>query len=619
MLTLAQKQSIEIFFSYSQEDRKLRDKLANHLSILKHQKVINDWHEGEISAGQVSADEIERHLNSASIILLLISSDFLASEKLWQRDVTLAMRRHNDKEACVIPVLLRPCEWKSAQFGDLQALPKNEEAITSWQNQDEAFKEVAKEIRKAIEAKSDYISIPQTSKRRFKIPWRSLRNTLFASVPITLLVIVMRVMGIFEASELLLFDRIMQNQPTEPQDSKLLLVEITDDDRKHYSSDKNKYEISQNAASLSDKVIFQLLDKLIQKKPRVVGVDIYRDFSAYYPKLSELFKNKEKSKLLIFVCKFPYFLKEKDKGVDPPPETDVSIEQVGLSDLLDDSTGVIRRQLVTMPTPKTERTKNSKCRNNKSGEMESFSFKVAQKYLATDDKFKPYSMDVKDKFLKSGNTVLQQLAPHTSGGYKLNDYNGYQILLNYRFVKEDAKDSPDNLAQRISVKDVLDGKISDDDIKNKIVLIGTPSEGFDAAHATPFSSTKEGGEKMRGLYLQAQMVSQLVSAVSDQPPRPLLKVGSSIDEILLILIGSIVGSILPQLSKKSRYFLFILGGSYLFCILSFYLICYLFFSLSTKRWIPFFSPTSAFTLSVGVVIILVELQSPKKIKPQQHF
>ncbi|MDF5706657.1 MAG: CHASE2 domain-containing protein [Nostoc sp. S4] len=613
MLQLAPKQSIEIFFSYSQEDRKLRDKLANHLSILKHEKVITDWYEGEISAGQVSADEIERHLNSSRIILLLISADFLASEKLWQRDVTLAMKRHNAKEACVIPVLLRPCEWKSAQFGSLQALPRNEEAITSWQNQDEAFKEVAKEIRKAIEAKSDYISIPQTSKRRFKIPWRSLCATVFTSVPITLLVIGMRVMGVFEKSELLFFDRMMQNQPTESQDSKLLLVEITSDDIEYYNSDKNKkeYEISQKGASLSDKVIFQLLNSLIQKNPRVIGVDVYRDFSAYDPKLSKLFQDKEKSKLLIFVCKFPYTLEENDKGYDPPP--DVPIEQVGLSDLLDDGDGVIRRQLLTMGTPETT---NSRCRNKEKKEMESFSFKVAQKYLATDNKLKSYTKPNENGSFKSGNTVLQPLETLTQGGYNLknNSFDGYQILLNYRRQLSDH-----NIAQKTNVRKVLNNEIDDDLVKDKIVLIGTPSEGFDPDHATPFSSSKEGGKKMRGLYLQAQMVSQLVSAVSDREPRPILKVSSIGDEILLILIGSIVGSILPQLYRRSRYFLFILGGNYLFLILSFYFICLLFFSLSTKRWIPFFSPTCAFTLSVGVVIILVELQSPKKIRSQQYF
>ncbi|MEH1844104.1 MAG: CHASE2 domain-containing protein [Nostoc sp.] len=610
MITLAPKQSIEIFFSYSQEDRKLRDKLANHLSILKHEKVITDWHEGEISAGEVSADEIERHLNSSRIILLLISSDFLASEKLWQRDVTLAMKRHNDKEACVIPVLLRPCEWKNAQFGGLQALPRNEEAITSWQNQDEAFKEVAKEIREAIEAKSNYISIPQTSKRRFKIPWRSLRNTLFTSVPITLLVIVMRVMGIFEASELLSFNRMMRNQQSEQQESNLLLVEITADDRKYYSSDENerKYGTAKNGASLSDGVIFELLDSLIKKEPRVIGLDISRDFYAD-AKLSNLFKDPKKSNLLIFVCKFPYASNEKDEGGDPPP--DVPIEQVGLSDLLDDSDGVIRRQLLTMGTPGTV---NSKCRNKEKKEMESFSFKVAQKYLAKDKNLKPYSKPNEKSSFKSGNTVLQPLENLTQGGYnKKNDsLDGYQILLNYRSSKEGVQVSPQNIARKFSVQKVLNG-IDDDLVKDKIVLIGTPINDFDKRFHTPFSS---GGSdlEMWGLYFQAQMVSQLVSAVSDKPPRPLLKAGFIGNEILLIVVGSIVGSILPQLYKQSRYFLFLLGGTYVFCIVSFYFICLLFFNLPTKYWIPLFSPTCAFTLSIGVVIILVELQSPKKIK-----
>lgn len=602
----------EIFFSYSKADVKLRDELAKHLRDLERKRVINVWDESEISAGKERTEEIEKHLNSARIILLLVSPDFIDSDELWQRDVKIAMKRRNAKEALVIPVLLRTCEWKATQLGGLQALPINEEFITNWQNKDEAFKEVAKGIREAIEGKLDYISIPQTSKRRFKIPQRSLRNTFFTSVPITLLVIVMRVMGIFEASELLFFNRMMREQQPDNQDSNLLLVQITQDDINHYKSDPKKYGIPQPTASLSDKIIFQLLNSLIEKDPRVIGVDIYRDFAANDPDLIKLFKDKEKTKSLIFVCKFPYTtslslsLQEKDKGYDPPP--DIPIEQVGLSDLLDDRDGgVIRRQLLTMGTKSTPGTKDSKCRNKEKGEMESFSFKVAQKYLATDKKLKPYSKLKREDFFKSGNIVLQPLNIDTQGGYNLKNFDGYQILLNYRSVEQDKIVSPHHLAQTTNVQAVLDSKIEDNLVKDKIVLIGTPVESFDPAYPTPFSS--RGTEpKMRGLYLQAQMVSQLVSAVSDQKPR-LLKVISIGYEVLFILIGSILGSIVPQLCKKSKYF--ILGGSYLFCILSFYFMCYFLFSLPTKLWIPFFSPICAFTLSVGVVIILVDLQSPK--------
>jgi hypothetical protein len=61
------------------------------------------------------------------------------------------MERHNAGEAKVIPIILRPVDWETAPFGKLQALPKNGLAITKWQNQDEAFQDVAKKLRSTIE------------------------------------------------------------------------------------------------------------------------------------------------------------------------------------------------------------------------------------------------------------------------------------------------------------------------------------------------------------------------------------------------------------------------------------------------------------------------------------
>jgi CHASE2 domain-containing sensor protein len=442
-------------------------------------------------------------------------------------------------------------------------------------------------------------SVPFITKLFWLIPWFNLLKFLGASIGVTALVVLMRVSGLLEASELLFFDQMMRYQPTEEQDSNLLLVEITSDDIKHYSSDKQKYGIAQNGASLPDKVIFELLNSLIEKKPRVIGIDIYRNFSAYDENLIKLFRDKEKSKLLIFVCKFPDTLKNNDEGYDPPP--DVLITQVGLSDLLDDSDGVIRRQLLTMGTPET---RNSKCRNKERKEMESFSFKVAQKYLATDKNLKPYSKLNENGFFKSGNTVLQPLDTLTHGGYNLkNDsFNGYQILLNYRFVRDGGKVSPDYLAQRISVRTILDGNIDDDLVKEKIVLIGTPIDSFDSAHATPFSSSTTGGEKMRGLYLQAQMVSQLVSAALYE--RPLLKVWQIQYDMLWILFWSLVGGFLALFIRQPIKL--IVSGGVVF--ISLYVVCLIFFTTPIKFWIPFVPPALSL-LGTGVVIVFIRFKA----------
>lgn len=133
---------VEVFFSYSHKDKQLRDELANHLSILKRNSIITEWYDRQIGAGTEWAGKIDAHLNRSRVILLLISSDFLASDYCYSIEVTRAMERHADGEACVIPVILRSVDWKGAPFEKLQALPDNAKPVSSWPDLDEAFTNV---------------------------------------------------------------------------------------------------------------------------------------------------------------------------------------------------------------------------------------------------------------------------------------------------------------------------------------------------------------------------------------------------------------------------------------------------------------------------------------------
>ena len=130
---------VEVFFSYAHEDEALRDELEKHLAILKWQGVITGWHDRKIGAGREWEGEISTHLNTARVILLLISPDFLASDYCYDVEMKRAMQRHDAREARVIPVILRPVDWKGAPFGKLQALPTDAKSVTTWTNQDEAF------------------------------------------------------------------------------------------------------------------------------------------------------------------------------------------------------------------------------------------------------------------------------------------------------------------------------------------------------------------------------------------------------------------------------------------------------------------------------------------------
>lgn len=147
----SENQVFEVFFSYAHEDEKLRDELAKHLKLLERQGIITAWYDREITAGTEWSGQIDEHLESAKIILLLVSVDFIASDYCYDVELKRAMERHEAREARVIPIILREVSWKRAPFGKLQALPKNAKAVTNWENRDQAFADIASGIDRAVE------------------------------------------------------------------------------------------------------------------------------------------------------------------------------------------------------------------------------------------------------------------------------------------------------------------------------------------------------------------------------------------------------------------------------------------------------------------------------------
>lgn len=145
------KKPIEILFSYAREDEALRDKLEKHLSSMKRQNRIVCWHDRNIRAGNSWNKTISTHLDTAQIILLLVSADFLDSDYCNSVEVKRALQRHQKGEACVIPIILRKCDWHKEKFAALQALPRDAKPVVNWSNQDDALYDVAVGIKKVVE------------------------------------------------------------------------------------------------------------------------------------------------------------------------------------------------------------------------------------------------------------------------------------------------------------------------------------------------------------------------------------------------------------------------------------------------------------------------------------
>lgn len=120
---------ITVFYSYAHEDEPFRKQLETHLSLLRRQGLISEWYDREILPGAERAKEIDAHLETATIILLLIS----------------------------------PCDWRTAPFAHLQCLPRDSKPVTTWDNQDEAFLAIAQELRHIIEHLTE---IPQETQSR---------------------------------------------------------------------------------------------------------------------------------------------------------------------------------------------------------------------------------------------------------------------------------------------------------------------------------------------------------------------------------------------------------------------------------------------------------------------
>jgi TIR domain len=139
-----------VFYSYSHRDAELRARLRTYLAPLKYQEKIVDWCDREIEPGARWESEISGQLESADLIILLVSADFLASEYCFGVEVETALTRLKRSEVKVVPVLLKPCLWEESRFSELQIIPRDAKAITSWSSADEAFKDVATEIRNIV-------------------------------------------------------------------------------------------------------------------------------------------------------------------------------------------------------------------------------------------------------------------------------------------------------------------------------------------------------------------------------------------------------------------------------------------------------------------------------------
>lgn len=343
----------------------------------------------------------------------------------------------------------------------------------------------------------------------------------FTSLAVAASIVGARYFGLLQPLEIAAFDRLLQLRPNEPPDSRLLVILVTDEDVQAQPQ-------AERRGSLSDATLTQLLQRLNAAQPRAIGLDIYRDF-AVAPNHSGLVQQLQQNDRLVAVCKVGN-IEQREIGVAPPPEMPAT--HLAFSDIVLDSDRAVRRHLLAADPPPSSRCVAPYA----------LSVQLALRYLDAEKMSLSYP---NPDTWQWGQLSFHPLKVHT-GGYQNVDDRGHQILLNYR-----SSQSPNQGIQQVTLGQVLKGEVNRDAIKDRIVLIGTIAASSNDYWLTPYRTSEGNQQAIAGVLLQAQMTSQLLSAVLDG--RPLLWAWAFWLEALWILGWALLGGILSWYVRKPTY------------------------------------------------------------------
>lgn len=141
---------LEVFCCYAREDQKMLKQLKKHLTPLERQGQIVIRSDMDLNAGVEWEKELHQYLESADVILLLISPDFIASDYCYSIEMEQALTRHNEGSARVIAILLRAIFLQDVPFAKLQIIPTNAKPVTNWSDRDDAFEHITSKVYEVV-------------------------------------------------------------------------------------------------------------------------------------------------------------------------------------------------------------------------------------------------------------------------------------------------------------------------------------------------------------------------------------------------------------------------------------------------------------------------------------
>ncbi len=385
----------------------------------------------------------------------------------------------------------------------------------------------------------------------FKALFWKWRYVAITTPAVALTVIVASTLGWFQLLEWTTLEHFFAIRPSEKPEKRILIVTVDEQD----ITKVGKWPIP-------DAVLAEALKKIKAYQPAAIGMDIYRDLPVE-PGHQELVKVMQTTPNLIGIKKLV-----GDK-VAPSP-TLSKLDQIALADLLSDTDGKIRRALLFAGD------ENGQTLVSLAAHLSIIYFEQRGIQLASDES---------GKSVRFGKAVTHSLTGKEFG-FRGADLRGYQILLNYRTFNSDF--------DTVKLRDVLSGNLSEEQVRSRIVLIGTTARSVNDFHNVGYiRSLRNKDVRMAGVVIHAHLVSQILSAALDG--RAMINVLSSEGEWLWILFWSFTGSCvswkLLQVNLRKRRFwgLSILGISIAVGIL----IVSSYGSFLIGWWIPTVSPVIA--------------------------
>jgi len=404
--------------------------------------------------------------------------------------------------------------------------------------------------------------------------YASLQTVLLTSLVVTSCVVGLRFLGGLQQWELQAFDQLQRLRPLEPPDQRLLIITITEDDL-------HLPEQAQRKGSLSDLALAKLLAKLAPLKPRTIGLDLYRDFP-FDPTANQFVTDLQRQSNFFAICKV------KDPEANYPeiaPLPKLPGDRHGFSDVVTDADDVLRRHLLFMdPIP------GAACNT-----PYALSSRLAFHYLKAEG-ISPSFTPQQD--LQLGNHVFQRLQRHV-GSYQQVDTAGYQILLNYRFSEASLSPAP-----TVTLKDVLAERLKPEDVRDRVVLIGVTAPSSKDYLATPYD------QKIPGVLIQAQMVSQLISAVKDG--RAPIQFWNWQAEISWIGLWAVMGGVLVWRCHSFRWLLVL----EITALVTLGVLC--FYGLTQSQWVPLIPTALVFIATSGGVAFIISNKNSVYTKLKQN-